>query len=73
MVQVQFNELARKIDKLIVQVANGETCLVIKNGKPVAEILPVKNHDQGWKRRLRKIKIPQNITAQAYIEEERKL
>ena len=35
MVQVQFNELARKIDKLIVKVTNGESCLVIKNGKSV--------------------------------------
>lgn len=73
MVQVKVTELSQKIDKLIAQIENGESCLIIKEGKPIAEILPVKNHKQGWKRQFSKVKLPSGISAQAYIEEERNL
>ena len=73
MVQVKVTELSKKIDSLIVQIENGESCLIIKEGKPIAEILPLKNHTQGWKRELDKVKLPSGISAQAYVEEERNL
>ena len=73
MVQVKVTELSQKIDKLIDQIENGESCIIIKEGKPIAEILPVKNHTQGWKRKFNKVKLPPGISAQAYIEEERNL
>jgi antitoxin (DNA-binding transcriptional repressor) of toxin-antitoxin stability system len=73
MIQVKVTELSQKIDKLIAQIENGESCLITKDGKPIAEILPVKNHTQGWKRQFSKVKLPSGISAQAYIEEERNL
>lgn len=73
MVQVKVTELSQKIDKLISQIEKGESCLIIKEGKPIAEILPIKNHTQGWKREFNKIKLPSGISAQAFIEEERNL
>jgi antitoxin (DNA-binding transcriptional repressor) of toxin-antitoxin stability system len=73
MVQVKVNELPQKIDKLIVQIEKGESCLIIKDGKPIAEIVPIKNHTQGWKRKFNKVTLPSGISAQAYVEEERNL
>jgi antitoxin (DNA-binding transcriptional repressor) of toxin-antitoxin stability system len=73
MVRIKVTELSQKIDKLIVKIENGESCLIIKEGKPIAEILPIRNHTQGWKRKFSKVKIPSGISAQAYIEEERNL
>ena len=73
MVQVKVTELSQKIDKLIAQIENGESCLITKDGKPIAEVLPIKNHTQGWKRQFSKVKLPSGITAQAYIEKERNL
>ena len=49
------------------------TIFITKDGKSIAEILPVKNHTQGWKRKSNKVKLPPGITAQAYVEEERNL
>ena len=70
---VKVTELSQKIDKLINQIENGESFLIIKEGKPIAEILPIKNHTQRWKREFKKVKLPPGISAQAYIEEERNL
>jgi len=70
---VKVTELSQKIDKLINQIENGESFLIIKEDKPIAEILPIKNHTQSWKREFKKVKLPPGISAQAYIEEERNL
>jgi len=73
MVKIKVTELSQKIDTLINQIENGEPCLIIKEGKPIAEILPIKNHMQGWKREFKKVKLPPGISAQMYVEEERNL
>lgn len=73
MMQVTMNEISGKMAEVISQVEKGESCVIVKEGKPIAEILPLKSKSQGWKRTLKKIKPAGGITAQAYIENERNL
>ena len=73
MMQVRMNEISGKMIDVISQVEKGESCMIIREGKPIAEILPVKTKSQGWKRTLKKVTPVGEVTAQAYIENERNL
>lgn len=73
MVQVKVSEISRKIEDVLNQVEKGENCLILKEGIPIAEILPIKTKSQGWKRKIKKVKLPKGVSAQSYIEYERNL
>ena len=73
MVHVKINEIPEKIDTMISMVEKGEVFIITKEGKPIAEILPLKNKSRNWKRKIEKITLPEGISTQTYIEEERNL
>lgn len=73
MVQVKVDELSRKIDNIMLKIENGESCVIIKEGLPIAEILPVAKKAKGWKRSIKKISLPEGVSTQPYIEQERDL
>jgi prevent-host-death family protein len=73
MVHVKIDDLHEKIDTMISMVEKGETFIITKKGKPIAEILPLKDKDRKWKRKIEKITLPEGISTQSYIEEERNL
>jgi prevent-host-death family protein len=71
MVQVNSTELPKKITKLMDKVEGGESVQIMKAGRPIAVLYPLISKGQGWKREVKKIKLPDKISAQSYIEEER--
>jgi len=71
MVQVKSNELPGKITKLMDKVESGESVQIMKSGRPIAVLYPLVSRGQGWKRDIKKIKLSEKVSAQAYIEEER--
>lgn len=73
MVLVKIDEVSEKIDTMISMVEKGEIFIITREGKPIAEILPLKDKAQNWKRKIKKIKLPEGISTQTYIEEERNL
>ena len=73
MVLVKIDEIPEKIDTMISMVERGEVFIITKEGKPIVEILPVKNKSRNWKRKIEKITLPAGISTQTYIEEERSL
>ncbi len=73
MVHVKINELTEKIGTLMSMVENGEAFIITKGGTPIAELLPMKDKGQQWKRKIDKITLPEGISTQSYIEEERNL
>jgi antitoxin (DNA-binding transcriptional repressor) of toxin-antitoxin stability system len=73
MVLVKIDEVSEKIDTMISMVEKGEIFIITREGKPIAEILPLKDKTQNWKRKIKKIKLPEGISTQTYIEEERNL
>ncbi|MGD2085705.1 MAG: hypothetical protein PVH61_05920 [Candidatus Aminicenantes bacterium] len=73
MVLVKIDEVPEKINTMISMVEKGEVFIITKEGKPIAEILPLKNKSRNWKRKIEKITLPEGISTQTYIEEERNL
>jgi antitoxin (DNA-binding transcriptional repressor) of toxin-antitoxin stability system len=65
--------LTEKIDTMMSMVESGETFIITKEGTPIAELLPMKDKGQQWKRKIDKITLPGGISTQSYIEEERNL
>lgn len=71
MVQVKSTELPKKITKLMDKVESGESVQIMKSGRPIAVLYPLVSKRQGWKRDIKKIKLPDTVYVQSYIEEER--
>jgi len=60
--QIMVNELSQKIDSLIVEIEKGESCIILKEGTPIAQILPLNKNEKGWKRKIEKIKLPDGLS-----------
>ena len=73
MVLVKIDEVSKKIDTMISMVEKGEMFIITREGKPIAEILPLKDNAWNWKRKIEKITLPEGVSTQTYIEEERNL
>jgi len=73
MVLVKIDEVSKKIDTMISMVEKGEIFIITREGKPIAEILPLKDKSWNWKRKIEKITLPEGVSTQTYIEEERNL
>jgi antitoxin (DNA-binding transcriptional repressor) of toxin-antitoxin stability system len=73
MVLVKIDEVPGKINTMISMVEKGEVFIITKEGKPIAEILPLKDKTRDWKRKIKKITLPEGVSTQTYIEEERNL
>ena len=73
MVQITTTELPRWIGKLIERVEDGESIQITRAGKLVALMIPQATKKNGWKRRIKKVKLPNSVSAQSYIEEERNI
>lgn len=71
MIEISADELNQKIVMILSRIEKGERYIVIREGKPIAEITPVKNSSPSWKRRVEKITIPNGVSIQDYVEAER--
>jgi antitoxin (DNA-binding transcriptional repressor) of toxin-antitoxin stability system len=58
---------------MISMVEKGEVFIITRKGKPIAEILPLRDKSRNWKRKIEKITLPEGVSTQTYIEEERDL
>jgi prevent-host-death family protein len=53
MTTIQFTEFRRNASGLLTRVEKGEVLLVVRHGRPIAEIAPVSQHEgrvPSWKR-----------------------
>jgi len=71
--QLNIFDLTQPLSNMIGDIEKGNKCLIIKDGKPIAEILPFKKKKEGWKRKIRKVSLPEKGLVDKYIEEERSL
>ena len=51
-------ELRKNIKHYFDAVQNGEVVRVYRNGKPIAEIVPITGSDRSWKREAQRLIIP---------------
>jgi antitoxin (DNA-binding transcriptional repressor) of toxin-antitoxin stability system len=73
MEQVKINEFTEKIDSMMSKVLKGEMVTIIKEGKPIAELIPIQKKKKQWKKRVEKVSLPKGVSTRIYIEEERNL
>jgi prevent-host-death family protein len=51
-------ELRKNIKRYMDAVENGEVVRVYRNGKPIAEILPLTKREASWKREVPRLTVP---------------
>ena len=69
---LQFTEFRNKSKEFMDAVENGQSYVIIRHGKPIANVTPFKEADvQGWKRPHRRIAPKGTKTSTDYILEGR--
>jgi prevent-host-death family protein len=58
MQETNIVELRKNIKHYFDAVQNGEVVRVYRNGKPIAEIVPVTGSDRSWKRETLRLTVP---------------
>lgn len=71
--QLNIIDLTQPISNVVTNIEKGNKYLIIKEGKPIAEILPFKKNKEGWKRKIKKISLSEKGIIDKFIEEERNL
>ena len=69
--KVKVKDLPSKIDNLVDKVEHGETVIITREGRPIADLLSLSTTSQGWKRKVQKITLKNGISVRSFIEEER--
>jgi len=71
MQQISTQELSGQINNLIGKIESGESFIITKEGSPVAEIVSLHSKKASWKRPIKRIIMPEGVSGQRCIEEER--
>jgi len=58
MQEINVVELRKNIKHYFDAVQNGEVVRVYRNGKPIAEIVPITGSDRLWKREVQRLTVP---------------
>jgi len=72
MKSVAFTDFRKKASDLITEVEHGETIILLRRGKPVAEVVPFTDKPQGppaWKRPGIRLRIEGRDLSSAILEE----
>lgn len=66
---VHFTDFRNRASGLMTAVENGETLLVVRHGRPIAEITPVEPRQPAWKRPALRLRVSGAELASAICEE----
>ena len=69
---VSFTEFRKNASGLFSEVENGESLLIVRHGKPIAEICPVAppgNRDQSWRKSGLRLSVKGASLSAAILEE----
>ena len=72
MITVNFTEFRKRASELFSEVENGESIVVTRHGKPIAEIIgpgTATVSEPSWKRPINRISIPGGEISRTIIEE----
>ena len=73
MKQATFTELRNHAKHYFDMVETGESVRVVRNGKPIADIVPVAADLPSWKRRKAQPLVLDSVSVSRMIQDERKL
>ena len=68
---IQFTEFRNHSKEYFDKVEDGAGFVVIRKGRPIAQIIPFKVSLPGWKRDIRRIKLKGNVSTLDFIMNER--
>ncbi len=71
MIQASFSELRNHAKQYFDSVEAGESVRILRNGKPIADIVPVQADLPSWKRRKAQPLVLSGVSLAAMILEER--
>ncbi len=72
MTYLQYTEFRDHSKAYFDEVKNGHAFIIVRQGKPIAQLLPFDaNVTGGWKRKFEKIRVKNNIDSLSYIMKER--
>lgn len=71
--QISVAQSSKKIDHYLTLMEEGERLQLIREGKAIAEIIPLPPQKQGWKRKIRKATLLKDVNTTELIEAERSL
>ena len=66
---ISFTEFRNHASDMLTEVENGETLLVMRHGRPIAEISPVPSQQPSWKRPALRLSTTGAGLAAAIIQE----
>ena len=74
MISIAFTEFRKKTASFLDRVENGETVIITRHGRPIAEIIPpsVGPYNQSWKRPALRMNLRGVSISRAVLEERRK-
>ena len=66
---VNFTEFRNHASDMLTEVEHGETIVVVRHGRPIAEVSPLAGEEPSWKRPALRLSIKGVSLADAIIEE----
>ena len=66
---ISFTEFRNRASDMMTEVEHGETLLVVRHGRPIAEISPVSDQQPSWKRPGLRLSMKGASLATAILEE----
>ena len=69
---IQFTDFRKKASSFITEVEHGETLVLLRRGRPVAEIIPVSTDSHrttSWKQPLNRLRLRGSDISSAILEE----
>ena len=68
---IKFTDFRNHSKEYFDSIEHGNSYIIIRKGKPIAQITPFNDKEPGWKRKNRKIKLKNSKTTLEYIIQER--
>ncbi|MCB4790802.1 MAG: type II toxin-antitoxin system Phd/YefM family antitoxin [Elusimicrobia bacterium] len=68
---VQFTKFRNHSKEYFDGVQHGNAYVVIRKGKPIAQVLPFDVNVTGWKRKINKVGLKKDVNALDYVLKER--
>jgi len=74
MTTVTFTDFRKRASGVLSDVEKGEVYLIVRHGKPIAELCPVRSepsHEPAWRRRGLRLVVPGVSLSRAILDERR--
>ena len=68
---LQFTDLRNHSKQYFDNIEKGNSYIIIRKGKPIAQIIPFERQETNFKRKIKKIELKHNISTLDYILKER--